>query len=449
MQPPVPTRGPLPPSGPPSPPVVPPGPPGPVPPGPAPPGPAAPGPAPPGPVPPGPVPPGPVTRRFTTVRPSNRYRELVCTVNRFATTWAVYPPDGLCHYLYYGLVFVVEEQVRATTSPVSYDAFLSVARGYNVTGAGIAFHTRYTNAETVTGNVSAEMNIATHLKLLRMNFRVVHYGFINVIARMKAMPPLVNKVLKVLKILKDYQKSFETVEPFDDYVGKTILGLGLFRYNEINAWRQYKELLQKLTTYDYVNTVIALTTTVTLEDFGNCKTVPPDVLRTKDRAYAELIRHGELMKESSPDIGPDAIFGLSLEMGAAFYYLQRSYDTLQMTTYVSPCEYRGFTNLDSTCEEGDIYRLPQSSNVAFGSTIYKLRRPDAPRSYVYFWESKVTLFEKLDFLEALPMRQRFSWLYLDVNLADFTGQCTESPWQNIQEFKTAFDMGSTPEEGSS
>lgn len=53
-----------------------------------------------------------------------------------------YPPDGLCHYLYYAHVFIHRNAVRATRVASSYMVFVARLRNYTLTQGGLAFDIR-------------------------------------------------------------------------------------------------------------------------------------------------------------------------------------------------------------------------------------------------------------------------------------------------------------------
>ncbi|KAL3203331.1 hypothetical protein MRX96_041947 [Rhipicephalus microplus] len=74
--------------------------------------------------------------------------ELICTVGDTAVERKMFPPDGLCHYLYYTHVFVAtivddrpvtSHYVRATRITASFDAFKDALKRYKKTEGGLSF----------------------------------------------------------------------------------------------------------------------------------------------------------------------------------------------------------------------------------------------------------------------------------------------------------------------
>ncbi|KAK8786473.1 hypothetical protein V5799_023752 [Amblyomma americanum] len=162
---------------------------------------------------------------FVTAR-----KELVCSVNRAATAPLLYPPEGLCHYLYYADLFVHKEEIVAAEIEESFEAFKTQFRtNYRRTEGGLAFDIRYTSEGDFNSKVEQQLG-----DLARINIK--HYGILNVLARVDKMQALMDKSRGLLRAFKRIQGA--------DKNRKTIIAIGLIDYNETNAWDRYKNWIK-------------------------------------------------------------------------------------------------------------------------------------------------------------------------------------------------------------
>ncbi|KAH8028216.1 hypothetical protein HPB51_014171 [Rhipicephalus microplus] len=85
------------------------------------------------------------TPEFTT----RTVKEILCTVGHSAVMSSMYPPEGLCQYLYYTDVVIVRDQIRASLVQDSWKLFQVKARTYQYVKGGIGFDYRTFNADAV------------------------------------------------------------------------------------------------------------------------------------------------------------------------------------------------------------------------------------------------------------------------------------------------------------
>ncbi|XP_049527440.1 uncharacterized protein LOC125947120 [Dermacentor silvarum] len=89
--------------------------------------------------------------------------EFICTVGAFALFDNMYPPDGLCNYLFYAHALVSNGSVLAVEVDASWQQFKAHVKTYTMTQGGISFDARKTMADTViaissTGWIENEQN---------------------------------------------------------------------------------------------------------------------------------------------------------------------------------------------------------------------------------------------------------------------------------------------------
>ncbi|XP_077544634.1 uncharacterized protein LOC144157727 [Haemaphysalis longicornis] len=187
----------------------------------------------------------------------------------------MYPPDGLCHYLYYTHIFIAGPELRSTESIHSYRTFKNVVKKYQTTRGGLAFDHRYVTAAKIKD--SAIQSQLTDLA----NENIPHAGVLNLIARKDKMAALMSNVKGVLEALKEVQGNDENK--------KTIIAIGLFGYNEPQAWEMYKNWIKQATDYK-ADTVIAISSTIVLDTSSECKAAPPDALEANDKNFPDFVR---------------------------------------------------------------------------------------------------------------------------------------------------------------
>ncbi|XP_070381090.1 uncharacterized protein [Dermacentor albipictus] len=104
------------------------------------------------PTPQGPVTPKPATTptttpRMTTTTTLTPFTELVCTVSGY---WLfMFPPDGLCHYLFYWDVVVFRKTIQDVDGSHYWEKFKDKTARLKKTSGGISFDSRTSKADTV------------------------------------------------------------------------------------------------------------------------------------------------------------------------------------------------------------------------------------------------------------------------------------------------------------
>ncbi|XP_065296833.1 uncharacterized protein [Dermacentor albipictus] len=104
------------------------------------------------PTPQGPVTPKPTTTptttpRMTTTTTLTPFTELVCTVSGYSLY--MFPPDGLCHYLFYWDVVVFRKTIRDVDGSHYWEKFKDKTARLKKTSGGISFDSRTSKADTV------------------------------------------------------------------------------------------------------------------------------------------------------------------------------------------------------------------------------------------------------------------------------------------------------------
>ncbi|XP_077536159.1 uncharacterized protein LOC144148511 [Haemaphysalis longicornis] len=87
----------------------------------------------------------------------------------------MYPEDGLCDYIYYTSVVVLNRKLKALKIDMSWNVFKSQMKNRSKTGGGISFDYRYvTVAQLQQAKIVAELH-----NLVKLNIK--HYGILNII----------------------------------------------------------------------------------------------------------------------------------------------------------------------------------------------------------------------------------------------------------------------------
>lgn len=263
----------------------------------------------------------PSTRHPTTTPSTTtgfpKYRELVCTVGADAVLGKQYPADGLCDYLYYTDVVIVNLTLYATKVQTSWAFFQKHMKTMSKTSGGIAFDVRY-----LTLDRFRHPNTIRQLNALATN-NVRHYGLLNILTQLAALKPLLDNAKALLEEMKKIQGN--------DTSRKAIIALGLFNYSQPNAWRDYVDLFKKAVNEYQADTVFSISSSGLLESEQNCICLPPSVIYSPDPAYPSFDRHRQL---TSPDFHYDkasAVVGLTFQLGVLTYVLEKATTSLRQS----------------------------------------------------------------------------------------------------------------------
>ncbi|XP_075728848.1 uncharacterized protein LOC119164875 isoform X2 [Rhipicephalus microplus] len=143
------------------------------------------------------------------------------------------PPDGLCDYMYFCHVVVSKNKLYADRLDFSWDVFKAEMKKRDKTGAGIGFDSRYLKAADLSGD-----ELRKELGTLTSEYKIRHYGLLNVIVRYFNAESRTTDAIDALKSLKQIQG--------DDKTRKTIVGVGMYDYNERFSWNAYKQMFAQL-----------------------------------------------------------------------------------------------------------------------------------------------------------------------------------------------------------
>ncbi|KAH6940469.1 hypothetical protein HPB50_000076 [Hyalomma asiaticum] len=364
--------------------------------------------------PPPPKPPTPTTKPTTTPRPFS-VDELVCTVGRTAFYAEVYPPDGLCHHIYYRDVAVVHGALIGVEIMSSWEMFKMVMMKYTKTSGGMAFDVRYASPTSLNATVEKELDMLA-------SKNVKNYAVLNVLEVPDKLSKLYNDAKPLLMKLKNLQGS--------DKKRKTLIGIGILNYKLSNAMSRLRDIFNDAVNQHVADTVIAYSSVGWIESRKECYSHPPSVFdrRTFDQSAAvEAARMPEIrsiatLMTRDKTFSSDTKMGLSFELGTLAYNLRQpggTFDSVNahcslmyVTKYdVLPCKLDVFANRNE---------LFQGVNVA-----------DVPKDTkkVFLFEDDATITKKCNNLaqNSTYLRHGMSLLLNNVDLGDFTknGSCAD------------------------
>ncbi|KAH9375870.1 hypothetical protein HPB48_011782 [Haemaphysalis longicornis] len=288
----------------------------------------------------------------------------------------MYPEDGLCDYIYYTSVVILNRKLTAVNIQISWNVFKSQMKKRRKTGGGIGFDFRYVTAPLLQGS-----NIKRQLTAL-VKENIKHYGLLNI---MEESYNILEKKTETVRHLITVMKKIQG----GDSTRKTIVALGLFKYDE-NIWKHFKTIFKRVVDEYAADTVIAISSVGAVESHRDCEAVPPSVT-TKHRNYPSMERHGELVKASFQYKKSTAVVGLSLEMGVMTYLLKHNSGGAHDIAY-KPCLNAGpLSDASMVCP----YDTPQAK-VESSATVagYVMRTSQA---HVFLGDTVKTIEDKVSF----------------------------------------------------
>ncbi|XP_077536858.1 uncharacterized protein LOC144149199 [Haemaphysalis longicornis] len=143
-------------------------------------------------------------------------------------------------------------------------------------------------------------------------------------------------------------------------------------------------------------------------------------------------RHGELVKASFQYKKSTAVVGLSLEMGVMTYLLKHNSGGAHDIAY-KPCLNAGpLSDASMVCP----YDTPQAK-VESSATVagYVMRTSQA---HVFLGDTVKTIEDKVEYVKALRLRNRFSWLLFNVHLTDLSYTCFHEHFERVSKLKALF-----------
>ncbi|XP_065294923.1 uncharacterized protein [Dermacentor albipictus] len=206
------------------------------------------------------------TTRTTTTTTFAPFTELICTVSGFAVFSTMYPPDGLCHFLFYWNVVVSGGTMRGVEVSTSWDVFKKEMIKRKNTSGGISFDSRYVTAGSIR-SVEKELNDLT-------TRNIMHYGVLNMLATAAKAHVLWQRTKVLLKELKTIQGN--------DSNKRIILAMGLYDYgSQGEYYGDFTILFREAIEQSSADTVIAISSVGWLYDRSRCECTPPSVWDTE------------------------------------------------------------------------------------------------------------------------------------------------------------------------
>lgn len=344
----------------------------------------------------------------------------------------MFPPDGLCHYLYYTHVFVAtivddraltSHYVRATRITASFNAFKDALKRYKKTEGGLSFDIKAVNG-------SDFRDAREDLMGLQKN-RIWHYGTLNVIHYPDMLDGLLTRTVGLTQAFKEIQGK--------DKRKRTVVAISAILYDDDGKWNALKDAIKMATQEKSdIDTVIIISSFNSwLADMKDCKSVPPNIIDGVS-GFPYLAQNMEVVnKENEAVYGKqDVVVGLSLEMGAMMYtYHSAQNDPLRSYAF-KECKTATLMPLDMACSSKEREKV-MDVNVAFG---------EGTKEVVLFFDDSATLKEKIEYVKETQLRRNFAWLYFDVHMTDFRNQCGfKNPFQLIQTLRSEFEIKDKPE----
>ncbi|KAH7959865.1 hypothetical protein HPB49_014428 [Dermacentor silvarum] len=152
----------------------------------------------------------------------------MCTVGHSAVSKNMYPPEGVCQYLFYVDVVIVDSKIVASLEQSSWNQFQMKAMVYKRVKSGIALDYRYTTSKLIS---DAEED----LNRLALN-KIGSYGLLNIITKPSDLQRAVRAMKPVVAALKKIQGS--------DPVTRTVIAIGSYDYSGSGFMTQYKKIFE-------------------------------------------------------------------------------------------------------------------------------------------------------------------------------------------------------------
>ncbi|KAH6926047.1 hypothetical protein HPB50_013453 [Hyalomma asiaticum] len=260
-------------------------------------------------------------------------KEIMCTVGHTAVMPNMYPPEGLCQYLYYTDVVIVDGEIRASLIQNSWQLFQMKATTYQTIKAGIAFDYRYISLVKIYG-VRQELD-----RLAQQNIQ--NYGLLNVITKPGELNATVEALKPVIEAFKDVQG--------DDADKRTVIAIGSLSY-EYAFMNEYKEIFENVVNTFNADAVVAISSVSTMESSDTCFAAPPNVLVSPTPKFPSFETHWPLVRANATYASMKPLVGLSFEMATMFYVLEDEAPSLNEGAYAK-CKGFGMTSRDAICGE--------------------------------------------------------------------------------------------------
>ncbi|XP_070389658.1 uncharacterized protein [Dermacentor albipictus] len=260
-------------------------------------------------------------------------RQILCSVGRTAIAETMYPPEGLCTYLFYTDVVIVEAKIVAAAERNSWNVFQIKAKKYNTMKSGIAFDHRYISTKLISEAMGELTMLATN--------KIGSYGLLNIITKPTVLYQTVLALRPAIEALKNIQGS--------DPGKTTVIAIGSYDYSVSGFMAKYKDIFAEVVGTFKADIVIAISSVGSMEDEANCYAAPPNVLTSPILRFPSMRSHWHLVSSNTTRyINNNILVGLSFEMGALIYVLKKDARNLNSSAYAE-CTNFGMTSRDVIC----------------------------------------------------------------------------------------------------
>ncbi|XP_070389656.1 uncharacterized protein [Dermacentor albipictus] len=200
-------------------------------------------------------------------------RQMLCSVGRTAIAETMYPPEGLCTYLFYTDVVIVDAKIVAAAERNSWNLFQTKAKKYNTIKSGIAFDHRYISTKLISEAMGELTMLATN--------KIGSYGLLNIITKPTVLHQTVLALRPAIEALKNIQGS--------DPGKTTVIAIGSYDYSGSGFMAKYKDIFAEVVGTFKADIVIAISSVGSMEDEANCYAAPPNVLTSPILRFPSMI----------------------------------------------------------------------------------------------------------------------------------------------------------------
>ncbi|XP_077536882.1 uncharacterized protein LOC144149216 [Haemaphysalis longicornis] len=367
-----------------------------------------------------PTPPPTTTTTTTTTR--TPIKELVCTIGAYVVQSFSYPPDGLCHYLFYYKLFITKDgTLHGTSEDLSWHLYKQQMPTYRTTKGGMAFDNTYVNMSLVHG-------AAVRINELAQNDRnIANYGVLNIISRGTKLESQFTKAKRFLEELKRLQKEGED--------RKIFIGMGLYAFNEDDGLNTFKNIFRRAVNDSNFYTVFAITSITAMPDRDTCTVQPAGERRLHSNVYPAIDNYKDLLTNDSQYGNELAIVGASLQMGAMMYTLKKDFTGGPSAELINErCDEASITSPEMVCKG---YQVSNTGNGRFGFV------HSANKIRVFLMEDENSILAKADIKtwENPTIISRFSWLVFNIHFDQSLKACAmNSNFYRLRFLKSAFNI---------
>ncbi|XP_070389657.1 uncharacterized protein [Dermacentor albipictus] len=355
----------------------------------------------------------------TSTTSTSRYpdlRQMLCSVGRTAIAETMYPPEGLCTYLFYTDVVIVDAKIVAAAERNSWNLFQTKAKKYNTVKSGIAFDHRYISTNLISEAMGELTMLATN--------KIASYGLLNIITKPSVLHQTVLAVRPAIEALKNIQGR--------DPGKTTVIAIGSYDYSGSGFMAKYKDIFAEVVGTFKADIVIAISSVGSMENEANCYAAPPNVLISPILRFPSMESHWPLVRHNATYANGETLVGLSFEMGALIYVLTQDAKSLNDSAYAS-CTEAGMTSQDAIC--------PFSKNIdkknqwlkepymVYGTYIH-----NNTKRHVAFSEYFTSLREKYTKARRIfgSLHHRSALLMFNVHLGDVRKKCSIEAFSAIK-----------------